>query len=447
MNKFLIKNACVINAGEEFYADILIKGERIEKIDSSISMQSGNIEELDATGLHLLPGVIDDQVHFRDPGLTHKGDLYSESKAAIAGGVTSFMDMPNTNPQAVTQQLLQKKYELGASKSLANFSFFMGTTNDNADEVLKTNPETVCGIKIFLGASTGNMLVDNIKTLEKIFAYSSMIKALHCEDEPLIQQNLARYKQQYGDDIPVSLHPMIRSGEACYLSSEMAINLAKRYESRIHILHLSTAREISLLNNEIPLHKKTLTAEVCAHHLWFDDSDYDRLGTRIKWNPAIKTAHDKESLLDGLLSNHIDLVATDHAPHTTDEKNNIYTKAPSGGPLIQHSLVMMLEFYHQNKIGLSTVVEKMCHNPAILYRIIDRGFIREGYFADLVLVDMNAPWKVNRSNILYKCGWSPLESTHFQSQVKYTFVNGHPVFAKGMFDESKKGKRLSFYIR
>ena len=420
----------------------MIKGERIEKIGQSITNSSAKIIEAD--GLYLLPGIIDDQVHFREPGLTHKGDLYSEPKAAIAGGVTSYMEMPNTIPNALSQSLLEDKYSLAASKSLANFSFFMGVSNDNYDEVMRTDKKNVCGIKIFMGSSTGNMLVDDTKTLEKVFSQSEMLIATHCEDETTIRKNTIEAKSIYGEDVPISMHPVIRSAEACFLSSSFAVSLAKKFGSRLHILHISTAKELSLFNNQIPLKEKKITSEVCIHHLWFDESDYKRLGMMIKWNPAIKSTNDKRELLMALIDDRIDVIATDHAPHTLNEKLQPYLKAASGGPMVQHSLVAMLEFYRNGKLTLEKIVQKMCHSVADCFKIKERGYIREGYYADLVLVDMNDTWMVESSNILYKCQWSPFEKQVFHSKVNYTFVNGHLAYNNGVFDEGKKGHRLSF---
>ena len=442
MNYYLIKNANIVNEGIISKGDVLIKGERIEKIGESITNSSAKIIEAD--GLYLLPGIIDDQVHFREPGLTHKGDLYSEPKAAIAGGVTSFMEMPNTIPNALSQSLLEDKYSLAASKSLANFSFFMGVSNDNYDEVMRTDKKNVCGIKIFMGSSTGNMLVDDTKTLEKVFSQSEMLIATHCEDETTIRKNTIEAKSIYGEDVPISMHPVIRSAEACFLSSSFAVSLAKKFGSRLHILHISTAKELSLFNNQIPLKEKKITSEVCIHHLWFDESDYKRLGMMIKWNPAIKSTNDKRELLMALIDDRIDVIATDHAPHTLNEKLQPYLKAASGGPMVQHSLVAMLEFYRNGKLTLEKIVQKMCHSVADCFKIKERGYIREGYYADLVLVDMNDPWMVESSNILYKCQWSPFEKQVFHSKVNYTFVNGHLAYNKGVFDEGKKGHRLSF---
>jgi len=442
VKKTLIKNARIVNEGKTVEGDVLISGGRIEKIASSIS--DPGAEEIPAEGLYLFPGAIDDQVHFRDPGLTHKGDLSSESRAAVAGGVTSFMDMPNTIPNTLTQELLEEKYKSAAAKSLANYSFFMGASNDNLVEVLKTDAQTVCGIKIFMGSSTGNMLVDNTKTLEQLFSSSPMLIATHCEDEGTIRANMETFRSRYGEDVPMEAHPLIRSEEACYLSSSLAVALAKKHRTRLHILHISTAKELSLFDNTIPLKEKRITAEACIHHLWFDDGDYDRLGTKIKWNPAIKTRHDREALLEGLLDNRLDIVATDHAPHTLEEKNQSYFKAASGGPLVQHSLVAMLELVHQKKLTMEKVAEKMSHAVADCFRISNRGYLREGYAADLVLVNDNDPWKVDSGNILAKCGWSPFEGMTFRSKVTHTFVNGNLVYHNGKLNPAVMGQRLAF---
>ncbi|MCX6231311.1 MAG: dihydroorotase [Bacteroidetes bacterium] len=447
--KYLILNANIVNEGIIKTANVFIENGIISNIDFNNTFDTNkdlytDFITIDAKGKYLLPGIIDDQVHFREPGLTSKGDIYSESKAAVAGGVTSFMDMPNTNPQTLSQELLEEKYQIAAQKSLANYSFYMGVSNDNLEEILKTNPENVCGIKLFMGASTGNMLVDNPETLENIFSKSKMLIALHCEDEKTIQQNIAIYKQKYGDDVPMYEHPAIRSEEACFLSSSYAVRLAKKHNTRIHILHLSTAKECELFDNSIPLSKKRITAEVCVHHLWFSDKDYSEKGSYIKWNPSIKTENDRDTLINAVLSDKIDIIATDHAPHTSEEKQNSYFKAPSGGPLVQHSLVAMLDLYHQGKIKLEKIVEKMCHNPAILFGVEKRGFIRENYAADLVLVDLDNNWTVEKSNILYKCSWSPFENHTFKSKVTHTFVNGNLVYDNGVFNEINKGERLLF---
>ncbi|MEO8086454.1 MAG: dihydroorotase [Bacteroidota bacterium] len=442
MKSVLIKNASIVNEGKIVDGDVLITGERIEKIGHSLSHPSATV--IEAAGKYLFPGVIDDQVHFREPGLTHKGDIYSESRAAVAGGITTFMEMPNTVPNTLTQSLLEDKYTLAASKSLANYSFFMGASNDNMDEVLKTNPKNVCGVKIFMGSSTGNMLVDNERTLENIFSQSPMLIAVHCEDEATIRDNMEKFRLQYGEDVPMQFHPVIRSADACYKSSSLAVALAKKFNSRLHVLHISTAKELELFSNAIPLKEKRITAEACIHHLWFDDSDYAKLGSKIKWNPAIKTKQDKDAILAAVLNNVIDVIATDHAPHTIEEKNQTYFKTPSGGPLVQHSLVAMLEFYHRKKITLDKIAEKMSHAVADCFRIAERGYIREGYFADLVLADLDSSWTVLKSNLLYKCGWSPFEGTTFSSKVTHTFVSGHLAFIDGKLDESQQGKRISF---
>jgi len=446
MKTTLITNANIVNEGKVFQGDVLIEGQYIKMIDKDLASRPAN-RVIDANGKYLLPGAIDDQVHFREPGLTHKATIYSEAKAAVAGGVTSFMEMPNTNPPVFTQQLLEDKYQLAARTSLANYSFFLGASNDNLDEVMKTDIHKVCGLKIFMGSSTGNLLVDDPKTLEGFFSRFPSLIAAHCEDEPTIRKNMAEYKERYGEEVPVEYHPLIRSEEACYKSSSFAIGLAKKHGTKFHILHISTAKETTLFDNSIPLEKKKITAEACIHHLWFNDADYKRLGNLIKWNPAVKTAHDQQEIFKAVLDDRIDVIATDHAPHTWDEKQNTYFKAPSGGPLVQHSLVAMLEFYHRGKITLEKVVQKMSHNPAILFEIEKRGYVREGYFADLVLVDINKPWTISKENILAHCGWSPLESTTMKSQVTHTFVSGHLAYADGKFDESQKGERLLFNRR
>ena len=441
--KTLIVNAQIVNEYELYKAEVLIQDDRILKIGSDLPRE-GVGKVIDAKGQYLLPGVIDDQVHFREPGLTHKGCIESESRAAVAGGVTSFIEQPNTVPNAVTQELLEEKYEIGRKTAYANYSFMMGGTNDNLEEVLKTNPSNVAGIKLFLGSSTGNMLVDNPDTLEKIFSSTKMLIAVHCEDEQTIQSNTKRFIEKYGEDIPVKFHPEIRSAEACYISSSKAIELAKKTGAKLHVFHVSTAIETELFRNDMPLKDKKITAEVCVHHLWFSDADYESKGTLIKWNPAVKTAKDRDALWEALLDDRIDVIATDHAPHTWDEKQQVYTKAPSGGPLVQHSLTVLLEAYQKGKISLEKIVEKMCHNPAILFEIKDRGFIREGYKADLVLVDLNAPWKVSKDSLLYQCAWSPLEGETFQSKVTHTFVNGHLAFENGKLSEEKRAERLLF---
>jgi len=440
---YLIKNARIVNEGSVGEGDVLIEAGRIAKIDSSIGPKSANINVIDAEGKYLIPGIIDDQVHFREPGLTHKGDLHSESRAAVAGGITSFMEQPNTKPAATTVEELEKKYQRAAQVSLANYSFNMGASNDNLEELKKVSKRDVAAIKIFMGSSTGNMLVDQQKTLEGIFQLDHQL-ITHCEDEQTIRTNLEKAKQQYGEDIPMSMHPVIRSEEACYLSSSTAVELAKKYNSRLHVFHISTAKETELFTNKIPLAEKRITAEVCVHHLWFDDSQYESKGSRIKWNPAVKKASDRDGLWKALLDGRLDVVATDHAPHTLEEKSKKYLKAPSGGPLVQHALPAMMERVHDGMWDIHTKVQKMCHNPAILFRMEDRGYIREGYHADLVLLEPNRPWKVSKDNILYKCQWSPFEGTVFKSKVTHTFVNGHLAFKEGNFDDSQLGERLLF---
>ncbi len=442
MNTTLITNAKIANEGKVFEGDILIKGSFIEKIGNNLIGEHAHV--IDAKGKLLLPGAIDDQVHFREPGLTHKGTIYTESRAAVAGGVTSFMEMPNTSPPAFTQALLADKYQIASQHSLANYSFFMGTSNDNLEEIMKTDLQKVCGLKIFMGSSTGNLLVDDPAVLESVYSRFPSLIATHCEDEPTIRKNLADFKEKYGDNCPIAYHPTIRSEEACYKSSSFAIGLAKKHGTRLHILHISTAKETFLFDNSIPLAKKKITAEACIHHLWFNDADYDRLGMNIKWNPAIKTAHDQQEILKAVIDNRIDVIATDHAPHTIEEKNNTYFNAPSGGPLVQHSIVALLEFHRQGKITLEKIVEKMCHNPAILFQIDRRGYIREGYYADLVLVDQNNPWKVQKDNILAKCGWSPFEGETFHSKVTDTWISGHHAYSNGLLNEAKMGERLHF---
>jgi dihydroorotase len=439
----LIVNANIVNEGKVFIGDVLIKGQFIDQIGKDLQSKPAH-QVIDANGKYLLPGVIDDQVHFREPGLTHKANIYTESRAAVAGGVTSFMEMPNTVPPTFTQQLLEEKFQIAARTSLANHSFFIGASNDNIEEVLKTDIKKVSGLKIFMGSSTGNLLVDNGKKLEEFFSKFPSLIATHCEDEPTVRKNTEEYKAKYGEDIPVKFHPLIRSEEACYKSSSFAIELAKKNGTRLHILHISTAKETSLFTNQIPLKDKKITAEACVHHLWFNDQDYDRLGSLIKWNPAVKTAHDQQAVFKAVLDDRIDVIATDHAPHTWEEKQNSYFKAPSGGPLIQHSLVALLEFYHQGRISLERIVDKMCHNPSVLFQIENRGYIREGYFADLALVDLHQPWIVQKNNILAKCGWSPFEGNTFKSSVTHTWVSGHLAYAHSQFDESRMGERLLF---
>ena len=441
----LIKNATVVNENEIFKASVSIKSNTIEKIfRTPLSDTSGYTKIIDAQGLYLLPGVIDDQVHFREPGLTHKATIYSEAKAAVAGGITSFMEMPNTVPNTLTQQLLEEKYQRAAEISLANYSFFMGASNDNIDEVLKTDPKNVCGVKIFMGSSTGNMLVDKEEALERIFSECKLLIATHCEDEETIVENTKQYREKYGEEVPMACHPLIRSREACLKSSSLAVKLAKKHNTRLHILHISTAEECDLFDNSVPLEKKRITAEACVHHLWFNDANYTTKGTFIKWNPAVKTENDRKTILKAVLDNRIDIIATDHAPHTLQEKNNTYFKAPSGGPLVQHALVAMLELYHKQQITLEQLVTKMCHAPATCFQVEKRGFVREGYFADLVLVDLHSPWQVTKENVLYQCGWSPFEGQVFTSKIHTTIVSGHIAYANETFDESKKGERLTF---
>lgn len=442
MSTVLLKGGTIVNDGKKFEGDLLIKNGRIEKIAASIDGAEAN-EIIDVTGKYVLPGCIDDQVHFREPGLTHKGDLYSESRAAVAGGITSYMEQPNTKPAATTIEELEKKYARAAEVSVANYSFNMGATNDNLEELKKVSKRNVSGIKIFMGSSTGNMLVDELQTLEGIFQLDHQL-ITHCEDEATIRRNLEKAKETYGEDIPMKMHPLIRSEEACYLSSSFAADLAKKYGSRLHIFHLSTAKETELFRNDIPLEQKKITAEVCIHHLWFDDSQYDTKGSLIKWNPAVKTAADREGLWKALLDDRIDVVATDHAPHTLEEKNNKYLTAPSGGPLVQHALIAMLERADQGVISIERVVEKMAHAPAVLFRIEDRGYLREGYFADIVVVDPNKKHEVTKESILYKCGWSPFEGETFSNSVERTFVNGVCVYHNGKISSDQNGSRLLF---
>jgi dihydroorotase len=444
MSTVLIKNAKIVNEGTIFEGDVLIENEFIAEIAESISPKSSSCKIIDAEGNYLIPGAIDDQVHFREPGLTHKGDIASESAAAVAGGITSFIEQPNTIPNAVTQEILEEKYQIAAEKSHANYSFMMGGTNDNLEEVLKTNPRNVAGIKLFLGSSTGNMLVDDEETLEKIFSSTKMLIAVHCEDEATIKNNTERYKIQFGENIPVEFHHLIRSAEACYLSSSKAIALAKKTGARLHIFHLSTAKEMELFTNKIPLEEKQITAEVCVHHLWFSNEDYKTKGNFIKWNPAVKTPEDRTALWEALLDDRIDVIATDHAPHTLEEKKQPYLKAPSGGPLVQHAVVAMFEAHHQGKISVEKIVEKMCHNPAKIFKIEKRGFIREGFYADLAIVNPSSPWNVKKENILAKCGWSPFEGYNFKSRITHTFVNGELVYQNFKVKDVRVGKRLLF---
>jgi dihydroorotase len=442
MKSTLIVNANIVNEDKVFQGDILIRGQVIEKVGTDISANADRV--IDAKGKILMPGAIDDQVHFREPGLTHKGNIFSESRAAVAGGVTSFMEMPNTNPPAFTQKLLEEKYAIAERTSLANYSFFIGASNDNLDEVMKTDLKNVCGLKIFMGSSTGNLLVDNEKTLEGFFSRFPSLIATHCEDERTVKTNTEAFRQKYGDNMPVKYHPLIRNTEACYLSSSFAVALARKHGTKLHILHISTAKETGLFDNTIPLEQKKITAEACVHHLWFTDKDYDTLGTRLKWNPAVKTEADRSAVLKAVLDDRIDVIATDHAPHTIEEKQNNYFKAPSGGPLVQHSIVAMMELHRKSEISLETIVRKMCHNPAILFQISRRGFIREGYYADLVLLDTNSAWTVSKENILAHCRWSPFEGTVFHSKVTHTFVSGNLVFEDGKILEGTNGHRLHF---
>lgn len=446
--KTLIKNATIINEGLKITGSVLISNQRIEKIfkeEIPINFDLSEVEIINASGLYLIPGVIDDQVHFREPGLTHKGEIATESRAAVAGGITTYMEMPNTNPQSVTQEILQQKYNRALEVSAANYSFYMGATNNNLDEVLKTDPTKVCGIKVFMGSSTGNMLVDDEKILSDIFKNAPTLVATHCEDEATIQKNTEIARARYGENVPISRHAHIRSDEACYKSSSKAVELASKFDTRLHVLHLSSAKEMGLFSAGKVADKK-ITAEVCVHHLWFDEPDYIKYGTRIKWNPSVKTEKDKEALWEALLSDKIDVIATDHAPHTLQEKNNSYFKAPSGGPLVQHSLVAMLELSNKGLISIEKVIQKMCHAPADLFRIEKRGYIREGYFADLVLINPKKTWTVSPENILYKCGWSPFEGTEFSNKVVSTFVNGKPVYKNGEIATNIIGDRVSFNV-
>ena len=440
----LIKNARIVNEGTIFEGDVLIEDQYIKEIASSISVKNSDITVIGAENNYLIPGVIDDQVHFREPGLTHKATIETESRAAIAGGITSFIEMPNTNPQATTIEKLEDKFQIAANTSSANYSFMFGGTNDNLDEILKVDPLKVAGLKLFLGSSTGNMLVDNPEVLEKIFKSTNLLISVHCEDEDTIKQNTACYLERYGEDIPINCHPEIRSAEACYISSSKAIALAKKTGARLHVFHLSTEKETKLFSNKKPLKDKKITAEVCIHHLWFSDEDYDKKGTFIKWNPAVKSAKDRDGLWKALLEDKIDVIASDHAPHTLEEKSNKYTKAPSGGPLVQHALVAMMEAHHNGRISIEKMVEKMCHNPAILFQIEKRGYIREGYFADLVLVNPNNPWTVTKDNSLYKCGWSPFEGSTFKSRVTHTILNGTVVYENANFTNHNAAMRLTF---
>jgi len=442
-NKTLIKNANLVSDGKIWHSDLLIEDSFISRIEPDISPDN-NTKVIDANGKYLIPGIIDDQVHFREPGLTRKANIYTEARAAVSGGVTSFMEMPNTKPPATTLEKLEEKYAIASVDSLANYSFFMGTTNDNAEEVLKIDTKNVCGIKIFMGSSTGNMLVDNEETLNKIFSESPALVAIHSEVEGIINVNLEKFKVKYGEDIPISAHPEIRSVEACYESTKKAIEIANNTGGRLHVLHISTAEELDFFRNDIPIEEKKITAEVCAHHLFFDASDYDRLGSLIKCNPAIKESRHKKEIFKAVLDGRIDILASDHAPHTWEEKQKPYLHSPSGLPLVAHTLNITLDFYHRGNISLEKIVQKMCHDPARLFRIGNRGYLREGYFADLALLDLDEKWEVNKSNIYYKCTWSPFEGQEFKGRVTDTFVSGHHAFAGGKFDESQKGMRLAF---
>ena len=443
MKKYLIKAGTIINEQKRFVGDMLIVNGRIEKIASSISAD-GNVTEINAEGKYVIPGMIDDQVHFREPGLTHKGNIFSESRAAVAGGITSFMEMPNTVPNALTQELLEDKYQIAAQSAAGNYSFFMGASNDNVEEVLKTDPQKVCGVKIFMGSSTGNMLVDHRDTLEKLFSSVPMLIATHCEDEATVRRNMAAHVEKYGEHIPVSAHPIIRDVEACYLSSSFAVDLAKKHKTRLHILHISTAKELDLFRNDIPLEDKHITAEACVHHLWFSDQDYIEKGNFIKWNPAVKSASDRAAIWQAVRDGRIDVLATDHAPHTLEEKNQLYAKAPSGGPLVQHAVQALFEKSLQGEITLEDLVQKAAHNVARLFRIEERGYLREGYFADVVIVDPNKPHTVSKDNLLYHCGWSPFEGSTFQHSIAQTFVSGNLVWNEGQLQVEQAGQRMTF---
>lgn len=440
----LIKDVHIVNEGEVIRGDVLIQKDRIISVGSSLSADATQTEIVEGNGRYLLPGLIDDQVHFREPGLTHKANIETESKAAVAGGITTYIEMPNTVPQATTIELLEQKFSRAAETSWANYSFMFGGTNDNLEEILKVDAQKVAGLKLFLGSSTGNMLVDDPAVLEEIFANTDLVISTHCEDEGTIKANLAKYLEEYGEDIPIEKHHLIRSEEACYLSSSRAIELAKKTGARLHVFHLSTAKETHLFSNDIPLKDKKITSEVCVHHLTFNEDDYLEKGTHIKWNPAVKTEADRRGLWEALLDDRIDVLATDHAPHTLEEKAQVYTKAPSGGPLVQHALVALLEHHHNGMISLEKLVEKACHNPAILFEIKDRGYIRPGYKADLVLVDLDSPWTVSKENLLYKCGWSPFEGKTFRSAVTHTWINGTLAYHKGEFPNRTYGERLTF---
>ena len=443
MKNRIIRNARVVNEGMTFHSDVLIRHGRIEKVAPQIDVPYA-AEDIRADGLCLMPGIIDDQVHFRDPGLTHKGDLYSESRAAAAGGVTSYMEMPNTQPQTTSRELLEQKFQVASRKSLVNYSFFMGGTNNNLEELLRTDAKNVCGIKLFMGSSTGDMLVDSPSALEQIFSQCDMLIATHCEDDKLVKARLEEALELYGEDIPAFLHPVIRNEQVCLNSSSFAVELAHKHNTRLHVLHITTLDELGLFRNDIPLSQKRITAEACVHHLWFDERDYHRLGALIKCNPAIKEAKHKQAIFEAVLDDRIDIIATDHAPHTLEEKGNIYAKSPSGLPLVQHTLNIMLDFYHQKKITLEKIAEKMCHAPAQCFQVSERGYIREGYYADLVLFDPEKKWTVQKENILYKCGWSPFEGHTFTGSVVETIVNGETVYSNGAVVEAEAAMRLTF---
>lgn len=444
MENFILKNASLVNEGKIEFADVLVKNGRIERIRPEFNSGRLKVTEINCEQLHLFPGLIDDQVHFREPGLTHKGDIFHESRAAAAGGITSFMEMPNTIPNALTQEILADKYQIAKDNSLVNYSFYMGVSNTNAEEVLKTDLSQVCGIKIFMGSSTGNMLVDSPEALERIFTESQALIAVHCEDEETITQNLQQAKERYGTKIPAWEHAEIRSAEACYISSSRAVALAKKHNTRLHILHISTARELELFDKTIPLAEKRITAEACIHHLWFNQNDYEKMGNRLKWNPAVKTENDRRALIAGLLDGSLDVIATDHAPHLAEEKDRAYLEASSGGPMVQHALVALLELVHRGEFTLEAIAQKAAHNVAECFKIADRGYIREGYKADLALVNMNKPWKVTGENILYKCAWSPFENQEFQSKVVSTFVNGVMVYTDDTLLERPAAERMTF---
>jgi len=443
MSSILIVNGTLINEGQIFESDVFIKDGLIEQIGKDLGHLSAD-QIIDASGQHVIPGLIDDQVHFREPGLTHKAEIFTESRAAVAGGITSFMEMPNTVPNALTQELLQDKYDIASKRSLANYSFFMGASNDNLEEVLKTNPRNVCGVKVFMGSSTGNMLVDKTATLEGIFNNSPTLIATHCESEEIIVANSIKAREKYGEDVPIGRHPYIRSAEACFESSSFAIGLAKKAGARLHVLHISTARELALFDNTIALKDKKITSEACIHHLWFEEADYAKKGSLIKWNPAVKTASDRDAILQGVLNNNIDVIATDHAPHTLEEKQKSYFKAPSGGPLVQHALVALLDMYHQGKISLEKIVEKTSHAVATLFEIDKRGYLREGYHADIAVFNLDKPWEVTSNNVLAKCGWSPFEGHQFKSSVTNTIVSGNLVYTNGKLIDGSNGARLKF---